>query len=280
MTVKIRLQKSLLHVLLLTGAIVMLYPLLWMLSGSLKPAEHIFADRSLWSDQFMLDNYVKGWQGIAGIPFYIFFKNSFLLSAISIIGNVVSCSMAAYAFARLEFPWKKLFFIAMLGTMMLPYHVLIIPQYIIFNQLGWVNTFLPLTLPKFLATEGFFIFLMVQFMRSLPSELDKAATVDGCGPVQIYWRLVLPLSLPVIVTTVIFTFIWTWNDFFSQLLYLNDAKNYTISLGLRLFLDSTSQSQWGSMFAMSTLSLVPIFLVFLFFQRYIIEGITAGGLKG
>jgi len=188
--------------------------------------------------------------------------------------------MAAYAFAKLEFAWKKALFVAMLGTMMLPYHVLIIPQYIMFNALGWVNTILPLITPKFLATEGFFIFLMVQFMRSLPSELDKAATVDGCGPIQIYWRLVLPLSLPVLVTTIIFTFIWTWNDFFSQLLYLNDASKYTVSLGLRLFLDSTSQSQWGPMFAMSTLTLVPIFVVFLFFQRFIIEGITSGGLKG
>lgn len=280
MTANIRLRKLAIHALLLAGAIVMLYPLLWMISGSFKLAEHIFADKSLWSDSFTLDNYIKGWSGIAGIPFIAFFKNSFVLSALSIVGNVVSCSMAAYAFAKLEFPWKKTLFVAMLGTMMLPYHVLIIPQYIMFNQLDWVNTILPLTVPKFLATEGFFIFLMVQFMRSLPSELDKAATVDGCGPIQIYWRLVLPLSLPVIVTTVIFTFIWTWNDFFSQLLYLNDAAKYTISLGLRLFLDSTSQSQWGPMFAMSTLSLVPIFLVFLFFQRYIIEGITAGGLKG
>lgn len=280
MSARVRLEKLVLHTLIIFGAIIMLYPLLWMLSGSFKLAQHIFSDSSLWSNQFTLENYSKGWKGIANIPFYIFFKNSLVLSGISILGNVISCSMAAYAFAKLDFPWKKILFVAMLGTMMLPYHVLIIPQYIMFNHLGWVNTIMPLTVPKFLATEGFFIFLMVQFMRSLPPELDKAATVDGCGPIQIYWRLVLPLSLPVIVTTVIFTFIWTWNDFFSQLLYLNDAYKYTISLGLRLFLDSTSQSQWGPMFAMSTLSLIPIFVVFLFFQRFIIEGITTGGLKG
>lgn len=280
MTANKRLEKWLLHALIVGGAVIMIYPLLWMLSGSFKLPQHIFADRSLWSDSFTLDNYAKGWAGIANIPFYVFFKNSFIVSSLSIVGNVVSCSMAAYAFAKLEFGWKKALFVAMLGTMMLPYHVLIIPQYIMFNELGWVNTILPLITPKFLATEGFFIFLMVQFMRSLPSELDKAATVDGCGPIQIYWRLVLPLSLPVLVTTIIFTFIWTWNDFFSQLLYLNDASKYTVSLGLRLFLDSTSQSQWGPMFAMSTLTLVPIFVVFLFFQRFIIEGITSGGLKG
>jgi multiple sugar transport system permease protein len=216
-------------------------------------------------------NYIDGWKGVANTSFAVFFKNSLTVACLAICGNILSCSLTAFAFARLQFSGRKFLFGLMLLTMMLPFHVVIIPRYIIFNQLEWINTFLPLTVPKFFATEGFFIFLMVQFMRGLPIELDNAATVDGCGPFQIYARIIIPLSLPALVTTAIFTFIWTWNDFFSQLIYLSDVKNLTIALGLRLFLDSTSES---------VVSLIPIFLVFTFFQRYLIEGITSGGLKG
>jgi len=268
------------HALIIAGALVMLYPLLWMLASSFKPAGHIFTDTSLWPREFVWEHYIYGWKGITGISFAVFFSNSLFVSGLSIVGNVIACSLTAYAFARLEFRFKKTLFAIMLLTMMLPHHVAIIPQYIIYNNLGWINTYLPLIVPKFAATDGFFIFLMVQFIRSLPAELDKAATVDGCGPIQIYWRIILPLLLPALVTTAIFTFIWTWNDFFSQLLYLSDIAKYTVSLGLRMFLDSSGESRWGPMFAMSILSLVPVFTVFILFQRYLIEGIAAGGVKG
>jgi len=268
------------HTAISMGALVMLYPLLWMLFSSFKFSHAIFSDVGLWSDKFTYMNYIDGWKGVANTSFAVFFKNSLTVACLAICGNILSCSLTAFAFARLQFSGRKFLFGLMLLTMMLPFHVVIIPRYIIFNQLEWINTFLPLTVPKFFATEGFFIFLMVQFMRGLPIELDNAATVDGCGPFQIYARIIIPLSLPALVTTAIFTFIWTWNDFFSQLIYLSDVKNLTIALGLRLFLDSTSESRWGPMFAMSVVSLIPIFLVFTFFQRYLIEGITSGGLKG
>jgi len=268
------------HLLIAGGALVMIYPLLWMLFSSFKLPENIFNDAGLWSERFTLDNYAKGWEGVARTSFAVFMKNSFIVSGLSIVGNIFACSLAAYAFSRLEFRFKNALFAAMLVTIMLPFHVVVVPQYIIFNELGWINTFLPLVVPKFLGTESFFIFLMVQFMRTLPRELDQAATVDGCGKVQIYWRVVLPLTLPAIITTIIFTFIWTWNDFFSHLLYLADIRKQTITLGLRLFLDSDSVSQWGPMLAMSVVSLVPVFIVFLFFQKYLVEGITAGGVKG
>lgn len=268
------------HIPIILGAIVMLYPLIWLLSGSFKLPQEIFANSSLWPKTFTLENYTIGWKGVSGLSFGTFFKNSFVISGLSIIGNIISCSMAAYAFARLQFKFKNIFFALMLVSIMIPYHVIIIPQYIFFNKLDWINTFLPLVVPKFLATDGFFIFLLVQFIRGLPRELDEAATMDGCGPIRIYWKIILPLLLPAIATTAIFTFIWTWNDFFSQLIYLTDPKNFTVSLGLRLFLDSMGQSQWGPMFSMSILSLVPVFVMFLVFQRYIIEGITSGGIKG
>ena len=168
----------------------------------------------------------------------------------------------------------------MFGTMMLPFHVTLIPRYVIFYRLGWVDSYLPLTVPSFFAVNGFFIFLMVQFMRGIPVELDHAAKVDGCGPIQVYLRIILPLSMPALVTAAIFTFIWTWNDFFSQLIYISNPKLYTIALGLRAFQDATSASSFGQMFAMSILSLAPIFLFFIAAQKLLIEGITTTGMKG
>jgi multiple sugar transport system permease protein len=274
------LNRLLRHILIIVVGLVMLYPLLWMISSSFKEGTEIFQDTSFWPDKIIFDNYIQGWAGLSGVTFGRFFMNSFLIVTMGIIGTVLSCSMAAYAFARLDFAFKKVLFAIMLLTLMLPFHVTLIPQYIIFNKLEWVNTYWPLILPKFLATEGFFIFLMVQFIRSIPGELDQAAKIDGAGPIRIYWNLIMPLALPALITTMIFTFIWIWNDFFGQLLYISDIHLYTVSLGLRMFVDAMGNSSWGAMFAMSTLSLIPLFVIFIFFQKYLIEGITSGGLKG
>ena len=162
---------------------------------------------------------------------------------------------------------------------MLPIHVVIVPQYILFSNLGWINTVLPLVVPKLLATDAFFVFLMVQFIRGIPRELDEAARIDGCGRAGIFLRVILPLMVPALATTTIFTFIWTWNDFFSQLIYLTDPHMYTVPVALRSFVDSTSSSSWGSMFAMSVVSLVPVFLAFLLGQRFLIKGIATTGIK-
>jgi multiple sugar transport system permease protein len=196
-----------------------------------------------------------------------------------VVGNVVACSMAAYAFARLAFPFKKTMFALMLGTMLLPYHVTLVPQYVLFNELAWINTILPLVVPKFLATDAFFIFLMVQFIRTLPQELDDAARMDGCGHVGIFRRIVLPLSIPAIGTTALFTFIATWNDFLGPLLYLVRPETWTVAQGLNGFLDATGESAYGPLFAMATLSLAPIVGFFLVAQRLLIEGIATSGLK-
>jgi multiple sugar transport system permease protein len=259
---------------------VMFYPLLWMIGSAFKPDSTIFTDTGLWPRTFTLDNFINGWKGFSGIAFPVFFKNSFIIVLLAVIGNVASCSMAAYAFARLDFSLKKLCFAVMFGTIMLPHHVVLIPQYLLFYKLGWVNTYLPLFVPKLLATDAFFIFLMVQFIRGIPSELDKAARVDGCGTVQIFTRILFPLMTPALVTTSIFTFIWTWNDFLSQLIYISNPKLFTVTLALRAFLDTTGQSAYGSLFAMSIVSLVPVLIFFILFQRLLIEGITTSGLKG
>ncbi|MBM3598059.1 MAG: carbohydrate ABC transporter permease [Alphaproteobacteria bacterium] len=267
------------HGVLILCSVGMLYPVLWMVASSFKPEQLIFSDFTLWPRDFSLKAYVEGWNGLS-VSFTRFFLNSALVSSLAVIGNVTACSLAAYAFARLNFRLKRLWFALMLGTLMLPYHVTLIPQYVLFLNLGWVNTFLPLVVPKFLAVDAFFIFLMVQFFRTIPRELDEAAMIDGCGPFKIYLLVILPLSKPVLATAAIFSFIWTWDDFFGPLIYLSDTVHYTVPLALRSFVDSSGRSEWGPLFAMSILSLVPVFLVFLFCQRLIIRGISTSGLRG
>ena len=273
-----RLASFVIHATLFLFSIVMLYPLLWMLSGSLKDQSEIFGQATLLPSNVDFSAYFRGWFG-GQVSFGSYFWNSLVIAVLSVIGNVLSCSLAAYAFARLHFWGRNVWFALMLGTLMLPYHVTLIPQYILFLKLGWINTILPLVVPKFMAVDAFFIFLMVQFFRGIPRELDEAAMMDGCSPWRIYWRIMLPLSLPVLATAAIFSFIWTWDDFFGPLIYLSDINSYTVQLGLRSFVDSTGSSDWSGLFAMSSLSLVPVFLIFLFFQRLLIDGIATAGLK-
>ena len=277
-TERSRIASIAIHTALITASIVMLYPLLWMLSGSVKDQNEIFGQASLIPSQIDFSSYIRGWFG-GQVTFGRFFWNSLVIAVLCVIGNVISCSLAAYAFARLSFWGRNFWFALMLGTLMLPYHVTLIPQYILFLKLGWINTILPLVVPKFMAVDAFFIFLMVQFFRGIPRELDEAAMMDGCSPWRIYWRIMLPLSLPVLATAAIFSFIWTWDDFFGPLIYLSDINSYTVQLGLRSFVDSTGSSDWSGLFAMSSLSLVPVFLIFLFFQRLLIDGIATAGLK-
>jgi multiple sugar transport system permease protein len=251
---------------------------LWMLVSSFRPTDVIFRKPGLWLNDLVIQNYTEGWNALAN-PFGHYMVNSAIVVIGAIAGNLLSCSLAAYAFARLQFRLKALWFSIMLVTIMLPIHVVLVPQYIIFNYLGWVDTFIPLILPKFLATDAFFVFLMVQFIRGIPRELDEAARIDGCGHWQIFSRMMVPLMTPALATTAIFTFIWTWSDFFTPLIYLTDPGSYTVPVALRSFLDSTSGSNWGAMFAMSVISLIPIFLAFLFGQRYLVKGIATTGGK-
>jgi multiple sugar transport system permease protein len=261
---------------------VVLYPLLWMVGTSFKSPEEIVNNIGLIPGEFTPSNFSEGWSKF-DVSFGRFFVNSALVSIMTVIGNSISCLLAAYAFGRLRFRLRGFWFAIMIGTLLLPGHVLIIPQYILFRTLGWVGgdwPYLPLLVPQFLATEAFFVFLMVQFMRGIPRELDEAAVIDGASPYGIFRHVILPLSRPALVTTAIFSFIWTWNDFFRQLVFLSDLKDYTVPVALTLFIDSTSESAVGPMFAMSLLSLIPVFLFFVAFQRMLVEGINTSGLKG
>ncbi|MFE2943309.1 carbohydrate ABC transporter permease [Streptomyces sp. NPDC059255] len=275
-----RTVRALLHLVLAAGAVAMLYPLVWLLSASLKPADEIFGSAGLLPHSWDFGNYVRGWTSADGSTFGRPLLNSVVVSLGAVVGNIFACSLAAFAFARLEFRFKGIAFALMMITIMLPAQVTIIPQYVLYHDLGWVNTYLPLVLPKFFAVDAFFIFLMVQFIRGIPRDLDDAAALDGCNPGMIYLRVILPLLTPALVTTAIFTFLWTYNDFFSQLIYISQSQLYTVPLALRQFIDGTGQSQFGPMFAMSVLSLLPTLALFLIFQRLIVDGISTSGMKG
>ena len=267
------------HTGLIVVTLVMLYPLVWMAASSFKPTNEIFSQPGLIPEHFRPSNYVEGWKG-TNTSFDFFIENSMFISLLVIVGNVFSCSLAAFAFARLKFFGRRVAYATMLVTLMLPTHVTLVPQYILFNKLGWVNTFYPLFVPHFFAVDAFFVLLMVQFIRALPRELDEAARLDGCNPWMTFRYIVFPLLRPALVTTIIFSFIWSYNDFFKQLIYLNDVELFTVPLGLRQFLDSTGDSSWGPMLAMSTLALVPPLVLFVTFQRQIVDGVATTGLRG
>ncbi|MFJ4621538.1 carbohydrate ABC transporter permease [Streptomyces sp. NPDC088812] len=273
-----RASPALRHVLFIAMVAVALYPVLWMVVSSLRPDGSIFTDSGLWLDTFAAENYTDGWNALTH-PFSTYLLNSAVVVLGAVIGNLLACSMTAYAFARLSFRFKRTAFAIMLLTIMLPVHVVIVPQYVLFAQLGWINSFLPLIVPKFLATDGFFIFLMVQFIRGLPRELDEAARIDGAGHPRIFLRIILPLMTPALATAAIFTFIWTWGDFFTQLIFLTDPAKYTVPVALRSFVDAQSDSSYGSLFAMSVLSIIPVLLAFTFGQRYLIRGVATTGGK-
>jgi len=268
------------HVFTFLFACVMIYPLVWMVMSSFKNSNEIFRTAaSLLPDRFAFDNYFVGWQGFAGYRFDIFFKNSFIIAGLSTIGAVISSAIVGYGFARTDFKFKSFWFGCMLLAMMLPFQVIMIPQYIIFNKMGWVGSYLPIIVPQFFG-QGFFIFLNVQFIKGIPIDLDEAARMDGCTIYSIFIRVILPLIKPSLVTSAIFSFMWRWDDFLAALLYLSDPLKYPVSYALKMFSDPTAGSDWGAMFAMATLSLIPIFLIFLTMQKYLVEGIASTGIKG
>lgn len=268
------------HIIVAGICLAMLYPLIWMISASLKLETNIFTSIGLIPRPITLQNYSVGWRGYSGVTFGRFFLNSIFISTTCIVGNVVSCSMAAYAFSKLRFRFSALLFSVMMLTLMVPRQVRLIPQYIIFNKLGWVDTYLPLIVPRLFAVDGFFIFLLVQFMRNIPNEMLESPRIDGCGTFKIYLSFMMPLSVPALIAVAIFTFIWSWNNLIGHMIYLSDPRTFTVTLGLRFFIDSMGKSTWGALFAMATLSLIPLFFIFIFFQKYLVEGLTLGAVKG
>jgi multiple sugar transport system permease protein len=257
--------------------IFMLYPLLWMALGSFKPTEEIFGTISLIPKKFNFQNYIRGWRYNGFTSFTTFYINSFIVTGFSTLGAVLMSSLAAYGFARIHFRGNRFWYGCMFLTLMLPYQVVMVPQFILFFKLGWVNTYLPLIVPQW-GGQAFFIFMMVQFFRGIPAELDQSAMIDGCNKFTIFSRILFPLIKPALITSTIFSFYWRWEDFLGPLLYLNRPRSFTVSLAMRMFADPT-YTDWGAIFAMGTLSLMPSLVIFFIFQKYIVEGIATSGLK-
>lgn len=274
-------RHTLTHVFIIALGLFMIYPVVWMIVSSFKPNNMIFSDPGLIPKALTLENYFTGWKGYAGVTFGRFFANSLFMCAVAIVGNLLSCTMAAYAFGRLKFAGRDFWFAVMMITLMLPGQVTIVPRYILFNTFGWVGSYLPIFAPKFLATDAFFVFLLVQFIRSLPKELDEAAIIDGCSKLGVFVRIIVPLALPALVTTALFTFLWTWDDFFNHLLYLTRPPIFSVSRALRTFVgDAGAVSNWGGALAMATLSMIPAFILFFSLQKYFVQGIATTGIKG
>lgn len=268
------------HIFMILLGTIMLYPLIWMFFSSFKTNSEIFGGLNLLPKEPVWDTYQKGFKGTGQITYATFFLNTFALVLPTVVLTVFSSALVAYGFARFKFRLKKPLFMLMISTLMLPNAVLIIPRYLLFNKLGWLNTYLPFIVPAAFACYPFFIYMMVQFFRGLPRDFDEAATIDGCNTFQVFWRILMPLCKPALFSAAIFQFIWTWNDFFNSLIYINSVKKFPIVLALRMSLDATSASNWNQVLAMSVLSLVPGTVLFFSAQKYFVEGVTSAGVKG
>jgi ABC-type glycerol-3-phosphate transport system permease component len=259
----------------------MLYPIIWMFISSFQENDEIFSAAALLPRRWMFENYSKGWHSVPDHTFGQFFGNSFIISFSIVAGTIISAALTAYPFARLNFRGKNILFSLIIATLLLPGQILLIPRYLLFMKFGWGDSYLPLTVPAFFAQVGgaFSIYLLIQFMRGIPKELDEAALVDGCGFFGRFFRIILPNCKPAIFTVGIFSFIWSWDDFLNQLIYVNSIGKFTVSLALRMFTDNSSVIPWGQMFAMSILSILPCAIIFATAQKYFVEGIVTTGLK-
>lgn len=268
------------YALLLIVGLVMLYPLIWLIGASFKSNAEIFASPGFIPKDPTLDGYIAGWQTSTPYTFGRFFINSFLIVIPKMIGTAISCTLVAYGFARFDFPFKKLIFGSVIAILLLPNVVTRIPQYILFRDLGWLDTFLPLWVPSALAGDAFFVFMLVQFLRAIPGDTEEAARVDGANSFQTLIYIVVPMLAPALISVCLFQFMWTMNDFLGPLIYLSSVDKYPISLALKLSIDTTEAFNWNQILAMSVLALAPALIVFFMAQKYFIEGLSTGGVKG
>jgi multiple sugar transport system permease protein len=267
----------LIYIILVVLGVVVLMPFLWTLSSSLKPfGAGITFPPEFIPKQLYLENYPKVLQTI---PFFTFLKNSVIVTGLATLGELLSCSLVAYTFARLRFPGRTALFLILLGTMMIPYPVTMVPTFILFNELKWVNTFLPLVLPPYFA-PAFNTFLLRQFFLTVNPELDEAAKVDGAGEFRVYWQIILPLAKPALATVAIFSFMYYWNDFLSPLIYLSDRTHFTLALGINYLRSFRGGGDLSIQMAASVMFVAPCILLYFIAQRYIVEGIVTTGIKG
>ena len=272
------LSRTLTYIALILAAVICLFPFLWMISTSFKPMSDIYKmPPTLIPEHGTIENFIEGWKGA---NFQMYFKNTAVITLLATVGTVFSSSIVAYGFARFQSRMSKFLFMVLLGTMMLPTQVTLIPQYLLFYKMGMVDTIWPLVIPSWLGGGAFNIFLFIQFFRTLPKELDEAAKIDGANSLQIFTRILLPAVKPVMLAVLVMALVFNWNDFFNPLIYLNSNEKFTIAIGLQFFKGSQGNVQVGQMMAMALFSLLPVLIVFGTCQKYFIQGIKMSGLKG
>ncbi len=291
------------YALIILIGLLLLFPIIWMFLAAFKSNEEIFGSTALWPRAFtnagyqawlaenpdgsfwpyfvsLFHNFVEGWFGIGKNSYALYFWNSFKIVIPTVALTLISSTLVAYGFARFNFPCKKFLFGILIGTLMLPNAVTIIPRYTMYADWGWVDTYLPFWVPAALAASPFFVYMLIQFMRGLPRELDESAYIDGCSTMRTLVQILLPLMVPSLFSAGLFQFMWTYNDYMNSLVFINSASKYPISLGLRLSLDGESVINWGKMMACSCIAVLPLVILFFAAQKYFVEGIATTGMKG
>lgn len=259
--------------------IVLLFPIIWMFFATFKDNADLFGTVKLLPSTWHFENYIEGWKGSAGITYTKFFLNTFLLVVPTTLLTLFSSTLVAYGFARFNFPYKKLLFTLLIAMMMLPNTVVIIPRYILYNKFHWVDSYMPFYAPALLCCNSFFPYMLIQFLRSIPKDLDESAYIDGCSTWKCLTKIILPLMKPALFSAGLFQFLWTYNDYFNSLIFVNSVKKYPISLAVRLSLDSESIVNWGKVMAMAFVAVLPLMVLFFCCQKYFIEGIATSGMK-
>ncbi len=259
--------------------IILLYPIVWMFMAAFKSNEEIFGTVALFPTKWHFENFVEGWKGSAGYTYTKFFINTALLVFPTTILTLISATFVAYGFARFEFPFKKLLFTILLAMMMLPNTVVIIPRYMLYNNFHWIDSYMPFYAPALLCCNSFFPYMLIQFLRGIPRDLDESAYIDGCGTFKAFVLILLPLMKPALFSAGLFQFLWTYNDYFNSLIFVNSVRKYPISLAVRMSLDSESIVQWGKVMAMACVAVLPLMVLFFAAQKYFVEGIATSGMK-
>ena len=264
---KKKINRIILYIIIVLVGVLMVYPLIWMIMASFKTNSEIFGSVQLLPDSFSFDSFVKGWQGTGQYNYTTYF-------------TVLSSAVVAYGFSRFRFPGKKILLGVLIATLMLPSTVVIIPRYTLYSKLGWLDTYLPFYIPALLSCNAFFVYMLIQFIRGIPRELDEAAYIDGCGSFRTFTTILLPLMKPALFSAGLFQFLWTYNDFFNSLIYINSVSKYPISLALRTAIDADANIQWSQIMSMSVVSVLPLVILYFLGQKYFVQGIATSGLKG
>ncbi len=277
---KARINSALRYTVLAVIGLIMVYPLIWLVGASFKTNSEMFSSPGFWPSEPTVQGYIDGWKTSTPYTFGHFFLNSLWIIIPKTIGTAISCTLVAYGFARFEFPGKNILFATVIATLLLPNVVTRIPQYLLFRDIGWLDSFLPLWVPSAMAGDAFFVFMVIQFLRAIPRDMEEAARVDGATTLQTLIFIVVPMLMPALISVCLFQFMWTMNDFLGPLIYISSVEKYPVSLALKLSIDTTEAFAWNQILAMSVLALTPSLVVFFMAQKYFIEGISTGGVKG